>query len=231
MLKRLCLAILFAVVGLGLTSAQPEIEAGSSFVNSKSHDGEELAADLPGARHIKNIGSKLDGAGMCVFSSAEMASDWQGMLAWRGFRDWCAAKYPGGGDPEKIVRLIKAYAAAKGLPMPQLVQYTGENPEPILELCEKTGRMACITYGYSPRYGAYINHMVNCVHFGPKFGTVLDNNFPGEDSYEWMEKGELVRRIKLGADRFGRAVKSPAWVFVWLNPAPPPAPRNFEGLP
>jgi hypothetical protein len=47
---------------------------------------------------------------------------------------------------------------------------------------------------------------------------VLDNNFIGEQSYEWMDRAELVKRIKHPNGR--------AWVFVWLMAAPPLPPFN-----
>jgi hypothetical protein len=191
----------------------------SSTIGGRSHQGEELSADLPGRDHIKNIGSKRDGAGMCVFSSIEMAARWQGLEDWRGWRDWCAENYKGGGWPEKVDQLLVAYAKAKGIKVPQYIQYEGDDIETILSLCDKTGRMACITYGYSPRYGGQtIAHMTCSPKFGGKFGVCLDNNFPGDDRYEWMSLGELVKRIK--------HPNGSGWVFVWLAPPPPPAPHN-----
>lgn len=204
----------------------PFVFSGDSFVNGRANSGEELTVDLPGNRQMKNIGSKLDGAGMCVFTSIEMAADWAGMPEWKGFRDWCAAKYPGGGYPSKVDKLLADYAKAKGLTVPKYLQYEGSDPDSIMGLIDKTGRCACITYGYSPRYGGAIAHMVCCVKYNGRYGVVLDNNFPGETSYEWMDRAELVRRIKVSPDRHGRQVPSNAWVFVWLPNPPPPPPHN-----
>jgi hypothetical protein len=209
---------LIAILCAGPILAQSQ---SSSFVNSRSHDSEELAADLPGRFHIKNIGSRIDGSGMCVNSSIEMAATWAGMDEWKGFRDWCADREPGGSYPEKVDRQIAAYAKAKGLAVPKYVQYQGPNPDKILALADKTGRMACMTYGWSPRYGMRISHMVCCAKFGGQYGVVLDNNFPGEDKYEWMGLNELVRRVKYPGQS--------GWVFVWLQAAPPPVPFNPKG--
>jgi len=200
--------------------------AGPSEVGGRAFQGHEVTCDLPGDRHMKNIGSKLDGSGMCVFTSAEHSADWQGMNGWNGFRNWCAERYPGGGYPKKLAALILAYTKAKGLPEPRFVQYEGDTPEAILELCDLTGRCPAIAYGYSPRYGgSAMNHMVNIARFGAP-SAVLDNNFPGAERYEWMSRGELVTRMKTGADSFGKPIRTNAWVFVWLNPSPPPIPRN-----
>lgn len=192
--------------------------AQESFINGISHGNETITCDLPGSQHIKNIGSKKDRAGMCVFSAVEMAALYSGLEQMRGWRDWCANKYDGGAWPEKIDRCLAAYFKEKNITPISYMQYEGKNPEKVLDLCEKTGRMAGITYGYSPRYGQSIQHMTNAVMFRDDYGVVLDNNFPGEDRYEWVTRKELIRRT-IYPNRS-------AWVFVWLPPGPPPSPKN-----
>jgi hypothetical protein len=189
----------------------------SGFINGREHNGEALTCDLPADEHLANIGSRIDGRGMCVMSSIEIAARWQGLESLRGLRDWCA-KQPGGAYPAKVDRQLSDFCRSKAIPVPAYLQYEGRDPGPILDLCEKTGRMACVTYGFSPRYRGTIAHMVCCAKFGGRWAVVLDNNFPGDRSYEWMSRDELARRI-LSPD--GRA-----WVFVWLAPPPPPVPRN-----
>lgn len=199
------------------------VDAQTSFINGLSHDGVSITADLPGNQHIRNIGSKIDDAGMCVFSSIEMAALHAGLEQMRGWRDWCAARYPGGGWPEKVDRCLADWFKAKNIaPIPYL-NADGLNSAKvaeILDLCDKTGRMACSTYGYSPRYGQRIQHMVCFPAFKDKYGVVLDNNFPGETAYEWVQRKELVRRS---------IYPNPsAWIFVWLHQGPPPSPRNLR---
>ncbi len=194
----------------------------SSFVGGRTHAGEVLDCDLPESEQMKNIGSLLDGAGMCVMSSIEMAARFQNMdVRWRGLRDFCA-KEKGGGWPERTVEQLAAYAKAKGMPDPtgQYLQYEGPDPYPIVEAALRSGRMACITYGTSPRYNqGSIAHMVCCVKAGSgQYSVVLDNNFPGENNNEWMFNTELKRRIT-----YPRRI---GWVFVWLTPPPPPSPKN-----
>ncbi len=188
-----------------------------SFVNGREHAGAAITCDLPATEQLKNIGSHADNRGMCVMSSIEMAARWQGLDMLQGLRDWCA-KQPGGAYPAKVDRQLREFCQSKGAPIPRYLQYEGRNPGPILDLCEKTGRMACITYGYSPRYRGQIAHMVCCAKFGGNWGVVLDNNFPGERGYEWMSREELLRRIRFPDGR--------AWLFVWLAPPPPPIPHN-----
>lgn len=205
---------IIAFLLLALVAAAPLV-AQTSFVNGPSHEGLELTCDLPEAEHIKNIGSKIDGAGMCVMSSIEMAARFDGLEQLRGLRDWCA-QFPGGGYPAKVDEQLAKFFKEKGIAPVPYMQYEGNSPEKILDLIDRTGRMACITYGYSPRYGQRISHMTCCAMFRGKWGVVLDNNFIGDSQYEWVERAELVRRIKIGS----------AWVFVWLSPPSPPSPKN-----
>jgi hypothetical protein len=189
----------------------------SSFINGPEHEGDAITCDLPSREHLTNIGSRRDGRGMCVMSSLEMAARWQGLDQLAGLRDWCANQ-PGGAYPAKVDRQLRDFCQAKSVPLPAYLQYEGRNPGPILDLCEKTGRMACITYGRSPRYAGTIAHMVCCAKYGDRWAVVLDNNFPGERSYEWMPREEILRRIAYPDGN--------AWVFVWLAPPPPPIPHN-----
>lgn len=206
-----------ALVPLALAISTAVLTAAPvSLVNGRAHDGDELTCDLPGSEHLKNTGSRVDQRGMCVMSSIEMAARWQGLESMRGLRDWCAGE-PGGAYPAKVDRQLKAFCAARGIPVPPYVQYEGRNPAPLLELCERTERMACVTYGYSPRYSGRIAHMTCCPKFGSRWAVCLDNNFPGEHSYEWMSPAEMLRRVT-SPDGTG-------WVFVWLAPSPPPPPH------
>jgi hypothetical protein len=215
----------FLVLSLALLLVLPALAgSGDSHVGGNAYDGEEVTCDLPAEQHLRNIGSRRDGAGMCVMSSVEMAARWDGLEGYRGLRDWCASE-PGGAYPEKVDDQLRRYARARGLPEPLYFQYTSGDPEPLLELIDRTGRMACFAYGYSPRYGGgAINHMVCGARYSGRYATVLDNNFP--QTYEWMPKEELLRRLKTAAGRGGQPVRSPAWVFVWLEAPPPPVPHN-----
>lgn len=188
-----------------------------AVVAGRQHAGEVLDCDLPGQLQFKNSGSRVDGAGMCVMSSIEMAALWQGMDEYKGLRDWCARE-PGGGYPSKVDKQLAAFTKEKGLPTPQYLQYEGPDVEPVIEAALRSGRMACVTYGWGERYGQRIAHMVCCSKFSGQWAVILDNNFPGENAYEWMPRAEAVRRVMYP----GRS----GWVFVWLAPPPPASPRN-----
>jgi hypothetical protein len=199
---------------------------GKAVVDGPQHDGHEITVDLAPEQQFRNIGSKLDGAGMCVFTSIEMAARAQGLEQMRGYRDWWASVSKGGGWPDQVDKSLKAWFKHKGIQPIPYVQYEGKEPERVMSLIDKTGRMACITYGWGERYGTSIAHMVCSPGFRGKYGVVLDNNFVAkktangwdENIYEWMDQAELCRRMKLGSGA--------AWIFVWLPPPPPPAARN-----
>lgn len=174
--------------------------------------------DFPSREWMKNIGSRLDGSGMCVFTSIEMAAIWSGIEEFRGFRDWCAQNYPGGGYPEKVDKLIAAYCNAKGISNPGYSQHEVSSTE-VLVKALKSGRMPAVTLYRSPRYNGVIYHMVNSVHWDEKYAATMDNNKFGNDPLppvEWGSPQEMENRVKLGGK---------IWVFVWNKHGPPPVPR------
>ena len=195
-------------------------------------DGHEITCDLAPAQQFANTGSRLDGAGLCVFTSMEMAARYQGLEQMRGFRNFVAEHFTGGGWPDRTDKVLQAWWKFKGIEPVLYYQYEGRDPEPVMEVLDRTRRMACITYGWSPRYGQPIAHMVCAPRFNGDYGVVLDNNFVAtkeadgsynEGVFEWMPKAELIRRMKLGTGS--------AWVFAWMPPPPPPPARakvNFS---
>lgn len=199
-----------------LLSTPVRFEPGS-IVGGPEHAGDAVTCDLPGVEHLANIGSRRDGRGMCVMTSIEMAARWHGLDQLRGLRDWCAGQ-PGGAYPAKVDRQLGEFCSARRISIPRYLQFQGRDPGSILDLCDRTGRMACITYNSSPRYPGPIVHMVCCVKYGDRWAVALDCNFPGDHCYEWMSRDELLRRMPL-AD-------AQAWIFVWLNPGPPPSPHS-----
>lgn len=191
------------------------------FENHNSPTGEEPWVDFPENEWIKNIGSKLDGAGMCVFSSLEMMFLWHGMEEFRGFRNWCAEHYKGGGYPDKVNQLLEAYCKAKNIQKPLIIQYVGDNSD-FLEKALGNGWMPCCTLSHSKRYGpAPISHMVNCVQLTPKTGAIMDNNF--KDYEWWTSKEACLTAMKYRDPNNGRQVY---WGVVVVAPGPPPPPKH-----
>jgi hypothetical protein len=184
-----------------------------------------VTVDLPVEERIKNVGSHVDGAGMCVMTSVEMASHWANLRALRGLRDWCA-RQPGGAFPAKVDKQLQEYCAAKGVPVPGYVQYEGPDPG-ILDLALRTGRLPAVTYsGHDGvRYQGRIAHMVTLAHLDAKWACVLDNNGNspngvGEDELLWLSRQEFLDRWRDGGQ---------GWAFTWSAPPPPPPPAHRPG--
>lgn len=187
-----------------------QVEATSVEGGRTSPDGsEEIQIDLPGAQQMKNTGGR-DGAGLCVFTSIEHAGRWQNVDSILGLQTKMT-KEPGGGYPSKVEKMLEKYCNSA-----QYLQYEGNDPA-LIKLALTTGRMPSVTYGYSPRYSGKIAHMVNAAHLSEKWAAILDNNFPGENKYEWMTPNEFKKRWISGGG---------GWAVVLLAPPPPPLPIN-----
>jgi hypothetical protein len=183
--------------------------------------------DYPASEWFPNIGHRLDGAGMCVFTSIEFSARWSNLEEFRGFRDWCAnhtSANPqfrgGGGYPEKVDYLLTEYCKAKKIREPRFYQYQGSDPA-VLDKVMQRGQMACVTLFSSKRYPQpRIYHMVCCIHCDKKVMALLDNNqMKGEGipPIEVAGREETLRRIKLNGEY---------WAFWWDAPGPPPCPKN-----
>jgi hypothetical protein len=181
----------------------------------------ELQVDLPGALHLKNKGGS-DGAGLCVFTSIDHCARWQNVASLINFRDWMT-RYPGGGWPQKVDKMIAKKSQELGVQPPEYLQVEGGREQlDILRAALASGRMIGVTYSYSPtgRYGGRkIAHMVNLVHLDQTHACILDNNYvePKEAAYEWLTIDEFVRTFT-----GGRA----GWAFILLDSGPPPLPFN-----
>lgn len=186
--------------------------------------------DYPDSEWFRNIGSKLDGAGECVFTSAEFMLLWAGLEKFRGFRDWCAQNYAGGGYPAKLSKLIGAYCKAKNIPPEyfdvnkDLFQYEGSDFDG-LEAVLRTDRLCGCTLYHSQRYGGgTIYHCVNAAHLTKTQGAFMDNNRMGKDApniapYEWHDRAGFERAAKLSGK---------VWYFWIRQPGafPPPSPNT-----
>lgn len=194
---------------LPLLIQAPGVEAFSPEKHPVSPDGVRAVCDVPVSQHIRNKGGS-DGAGLCVFTSMQLAADWQELPFMADFQRWMTRR-PGGGYPEKVDRMLKKYCQEKGVPVPPYIQHTGGD-ESVLELALKTGRMPCITYGgRDDFYRSGIYHMVNLVHLDSKTACIVDNNRPG--TFLFMTRAELLQRWRS---------MDGGWTFVFLASPPPP---------
>ncbi len=201
-----------------------------------SSDGTRAVGDLPVARHVRNIGGS-DGAGLCVYTSVQMASDWHNVPQFYGFQKF-ASKRPGGSYPEKLDKDITTYCAEQKLPVPAYIQHVGGD-ESFLDLALKTGRILGVTYaGADGFYSGPVAHMVNLVHLDKELACIVDNNRPGK--FVWMTRKQFINRWRgvydngsLMTIREGRNTYQigGGWAFCLLASPPPPyakAPAKTE---
>ncbi len=189
--------------------------------------GVRAVCDLPTGQHLRNTGGS-DGLGLCVFTSAELASRWQSATL-AGFQQWMT-RQPGGGYPEKLEEMVVRFCRDSKREIPPYVQHTGGD-EQLLDLAVRTGRMPAITYaGRDDFYqNQVIAHMVNLAHLDHERAAVIDNNRPGV--WVWMSRKQLLDRWR-GVDQNGRPLTVPTirgpmqvgggWCVIFLDSPPPP---------
>jgi hypothetical protein len=194
------------------------------YIGGATHDGRTVTIDLPRDQRLKNtVGT--DRSGLCVGTSIEHSARWQYVPELIGLQKFLT-QFPGGGWPQRVDDFLtqKVKAAHGNMADVQYIQITTFD-EKKLDLALRTGRMPAITYGYSPRYGEPVSHMVNIVYKDDKYCVFLDNNFP--DTYEWTSLSEGLRRIKLRLlDSAGHTDNNGGWFIVLLATAPPPDPKD-----
>lgn len=176
-------------------------------------DGSPIQIDFPLDQDMRNIGSKVDGQGMCVWTSGERSANLSGLDELEGIRDW-AAQFPGGCGPAKFDAQLKRYCQEKGIEVPNYLFYLGRDPS-ILDVALKSGRMPAISYSGADgvQYRGPIAHMTNLVHFSGGWAGVYDNNYDPRKRI-WLPEQEFLRRWASG--------RSLGWAIVWLDPPPPP---------
>lgn len=190
-----------------------------------------VQVDLPENLRLRNKSGR-DGAGLCVFTSLEMAAEWNNIVQLFGFRDYMT-QFRGGGWPEKVDDYIGKLCSKRGLVKPEYIQVISSDLE-ILRVALACGRMVSVTYSVSAtgRYGGRrIAHMVNLVHAGPGQAPdgrgwygILDNNYT--DKHEWLSEKEFVRTACYPGGKY--------WAVIFLNPSPPPNPfreRTVQHVP
>lgn len=188
----------------------------TDHIGGPTYDGRTIKCNLPISEHLRNkVGT--DRYGLCVWASGDHAARWQYVPELIGLLDYMT-KFKGGGWPERVDEVFKEIAPE--VPYLQCTQFDEE----LFDLALKTGRMPAVTYGFSPRYGENIAHMVNAVFSDSKWIVFLDNNFPG--NYEWVPRAEALRRIKLRMlDNNGGYDLKGGWFYLLLAPEPPPEPK------
>ncbi len=187
-----------------------------------SPDGREINIDLPGSEHRQNISSQ--GQGCCTQTSLHHSAVWQDVAAMKEFHEWVKKKgLPGGSYPGEMDKRIGMIAKERGLPPVRYLNLQGGRELlPILRAACEAGLMPGITYSRDPegkRYGGQtIAHMVSLSHMDDKYVCILDNNYIGEDKYQWLTIDQFVSTWTGG----------PAgWAVIILDGSPPaPLPWN-----
>lgn len=179
---------------------------------------QEPHVDLVTLKYVdKNFGSKLDGAGMCVFNSFRGSLVSQYRNEFDDYARWLAERFQGGGYPSRLTEYTRAYTQAKGIQDfdSQYVQIVGEDTIAAMEEACTDGRSPAFTYSGDPSfYGGPVPHMCNLVHADAQWWGVVDNNRP--DRIEWVRRETAIKRhrhydagwavIYLGKPQLGRPV-------------------------
>jgi len=180
--------------------------------NGATHDGQEVACDIPDAMRVHNtIG--INGAGLCVWASTEMAARYQQCKGMVGIFDHMKSQL-GGGWPSRVDAMMKRYA-----PETKYRQFVGGGDEGLafIKQAIDSGRPCCVTYGYGELYGGRtIAHMVLCVALDDEWAAILDNN--DEHHIWWMSAAEFRKRFL--------HPRGQGWAWYTFAPPPPPVPHN-----
>lgn len=199
-----------------------------------SQSGTRAVIDIPATLHLRNTGGMGPGgpgtgAGLCVFTSVEVAARWHCLPQIAGFQKWMTHK-EGGGWPQKLDQMLKQFCREKGVKCPPYVQHTGGDPT-FLEAVYRNRFMPAMTHTQV--------HMVNGAHLDQAIGAIIDNNNPAH--WEWANRSLYLRTW--GAVRsqdqplFPRPFREgilgdePGWVFAWTTSPPPPGPDSAVPTP
>lgn len=188
----------------------------SAIGGKTAPDGAEIHIDLPGSQHRSNISSR--GQGCCTQTSLHHSAVWQDVPALKEFHEWVKSKgLPGGSYPQEMDKRIAMIAKDRNLPPVKYLNLQGGRELlPILRAACEAGLMPGVTYSRDPegkRYGGQtIAHMVSLVHMDDKYACILDNNYIGEDKYQWLTIDQFVSTWT-----GGRA----GWAVIILDGCPP----------
>lgn len=201
-----------ASAGEGSPSAPPRPGSGIVEAGRVGPGGRQVMVDFPREFWKENIASR--GEGCCVHRSCDFASHWGNVPQLWGFPEWVKSKgLPGGCYPELLSQRITAICQDRTLPEPDYVQSESKDWAQ-LELCLKTGRLACCDYAGNDgiHYPSKIAHMICICYCDADYVTVLDNNFP-PDKLLWLPRAEYDKRWS-------------GWFFALTAPRPPAPPWN-----
>lgn len=185
-------------------------------------DPREPMVDLITLGYVpRNVGSRINGAGCCVFASqtASFVSQYRDEMS--DYMKWVAANLPGGGYPSRVTEYMEAYCRAKNIQVPDYTQIVGDDAIAAISEALEDGRSPAVTYSGDPTfYGGPVPHMVNCVYLDQSFAGIVDNNRPGQ--VEWMSRDTFIKRHR----HFDRG-----WAIVYHGKPQLPRPTNPSDKP
>lgn len=165
---------------------------------------------------VRNVGSKVDHAGITVASCIDVMGRVANCKDLRGFAEW-AKYYPGGHYPSKIDKQIKAWSEGHQFPVDKklIVQSTTDNPE-FVKLQIKHGPVGVSYNGLGDkRYGGarIIYSFVVLLHYdeAKDEACFADPNFVKPDQiYTWITAAEMRKRMLSNKEIWAIALAKPA---------------------
>jgi hypothetical protein len=153
----------------------------------------EPMVDLVTLKYVdKNFGSRIDGAGMCVYNSFRgcMVSQYRGEVD--DYARWLADRFPGGGYPTRVTEYTNAYTKAKNIQI-DYVQVVGPESVQAIKTALLDGRAVAVTDSGDPSfYGGPVPHMTNIVYLDDEWAGIVDNNRP--TFVEWVRASTWLKR-------------------------------------
>ncbi len=147
--------------------------------------------------------------GSCMYSSTATCLEWGGRS---DLAAWSRSSYSGAAG----ISDIEAMLDRAEIPY----ESTSRGDAGVLERADESGRPAAIYYkvGHAITFLGLETKTRN----GREFAVLTDNNFPGNDQFEWVPKGEFLRNWK---NRFGGGAIVP---LLDTPPAVPASPQFVE---
>lgn len=182
-----------------------------------AQSGNDVMVDLTTLGYVKkNIASRINGAGCCVFASQDASFRSQYATEMDGYLEWVGSNLPGGGYPSRVSEYMDAFCRKHNIAVPDYTQIVGDDSIQAIRDALEDGRSPAVTYSGDPSfYGGPVPHMVNCVYLDDQRAAVVDNNRPGE--VEWMSRETFIKRHR----HFDRG-----WAIVYHGKPQVPRPTN-----
>lgn len=208
---------------LWLCTRRASAQSGGEVIqDTAEYQGVKADAPIEKESRQQNIGSEVDGAGLCVIASCVMILRDVGEPELAAYFWERAKKEPGGYDPGKLKQLFDEVKDPQKCP-----QFKGKVFD--YDFCTSgdwvawarkwisRGYSLGITYGRGDRYPNRIAHMVVLEHIDPtgEWGLICDNNFVDgsvtrdtRGPRSWIRMSELKARVEMMGGPWCVAIKT-----------------------